>query len=67
MRNVSKKVCVCCPACGKLHEKSMLAESEINCAKCGTKFIAIVRDGRVTTYEADLEGDDALLKAANWN
>ena len=50
-RTRSKGLCICCPNCGRFHGKSIVADSEYTCGKCGTHFGAVVSEGRVTTYE----------------
>ena len=50
MRIRKDKVCICCPKCGRLHGKSAQSEIEFTCMKCGARFVAIVEDGRVTTF-----------------
>ena len=63
MRIRKRKLCICCPECGKLHEKSALAESEIVCSRCGEKYVAIVSEGRVTTFPAQRITDRPLRVA----
>ena len=60
MKMRTKKWCICCPNCGRYHGKSSVADSEYTCIKCGTRFVAIVSEGMVTTFEADSEEDSRL-------
>ncbi len=60
MRTRKEKLCVCCPFCGKLHDKSSRTESEIVCVRCSRKYVAIVEDSRVTTFPAKRSTDRNL-------
>ncbi len=51
----NKKRCVCCPACGSIVFKGILAESEHICPNCNTPIVALVKDGVVVVYDASDE------------
>ena len=50
MRIRKEKVCYCCPECGKYSGKSAIADTDLICGKCGTPFVVLVDDGRVTIF-----------------
>lgn len=46
---------VCCPACGKVLQKSKITNSEIKCWNCGDRLAIYVRDGVVIIAESTIE------------
>ena len=46
-----KKYCACCPCCGNLLQKSVVANTEIRCGKCSSELVVLVENGIVTVFE----------------
>lgn len=49
-----RKYCVCCPNCGRVMQKSYLTDSELQCSKCKTNYIALVKKGIVAVFDVDI-------------
>ena len=63
MRDRKKKLCVCCPECGKLFCKSANTDAEFVCTRCKAKVVAIVANGRVITFPEQRDEEDFPLAA----
>ena len=52
-----KKYCACCPCCGNLLQKSVVANTEIRCSKCSSELVVLVENGIVTVFETKRDTD----------
>lgn len=59
----SKELCVTCPSCGKLHQRSVITDSSIKCARCGHDFYAYLKHGVliVTEHKARCMSEKIVL------
>ena len=53
MRKDEKILCICCPHCGALNQKSVVTRSTIICDNCSRPFWAMASDGFVLTCELE--------------
>ncbi len=57
-----KKYCACCPCCGNLLQKSVVANSELKCGKCSSELVVLVENGIVTVFETSRDTEQAREK-----
>ncbi len=66
-----KKYCACCPCCGNLLQKSVIANTEMKCSKCGSELVILVENGIVTVFETKRDTqqtrDEFKKRAAAYN
>ena len=53
MRKDEKILCICCPHCGAINQKSVVTRSIIICDNCSRPFWAMASDGFVLTCELE--------------
>ncbi|MDO5519820.1 MAG: hypothetical protein Q4G58_04935 [bacterium] len=57
-----KKYCACCPCCGNLLQKSVIANTEMRCSKCGFELVILVENGIVTVFETKRDSQQTREK-----
>lgn len=65
MRMRKEKVCYCCPECGKYSGKSAIADTDLVCGKCGTPFVVLVEQGKITIFKDNRHTDRRTVACAN--
>ena len=57
-----KKYCACCPCCGNLLQKSVVANTELRCSKCNSELVVLVENGIVTVFESRRDTEETREK-----
>ena len=57
-----KKYCACCPCCGNLLQKSVVANTELRCSKCSSELVVLVENGIVTVFETRRDTEETREK-----
>ena len=57
-----KKYCACCPCCGNLLQKSVVANTELRCSKCSSELVVLVENGIVTVFESRRDTEETREK-----